>query len=72
MEAAVAEGEKPKPTNGKHDNGDRDPPVGVYCRWCWCQMMRVYWTRRALGGKIQRCRICLHCGKKTYTTETAK
>lgn len=52
------------------NDDDRAPPRGLYCRVCWCQWFRVYYTRRLSKGRVRRCRICQHCGKRLYTTET--
>lgn len=60
---AAAVAEAPKPANELRG--------GIECRWCGCRWLRVYRTSR-MAGKVVRCRVCQHCGKKTWTTEAAK
>lgn len=50
-------------------DADRAPPKGLYCRGCWGQLFKVWYTRSLSRGRIRRCRICEHCGKKMWTTE---
>lgn len=57
--------------NGTEIDPDRLPPRGLYCPGCWCQMLRVYYVRKALGRTV-RCRICQNCGRKVYTSEKTR
>ena len=42
---------------------------GIRCPKCNCADWRVYSTRRG-KGRIQRKRVCRHCGKEVLTFET--
>jgi transcriptional regulator NrdR family protein len=46
-----------------------DEPRGLVCEKCGCEHFRVFYTRRAPGGKIVRSRECRHCGRRVITYE---
>lgn len=52
---------------------DRKPASkrGLACRDCGCAHFRVLYTRRALGGRLLRRRVCRHCGRRVTTYEAA-
>lgn len=44
-------------------------PVGLVCRKCGCSDFRVYYVRHKPNGRIQRKRLCRHCGTPKVTWE---
>jgi len=48
-----------------------DPAVGLVCRGCGCQRLRVVYTRHRFGYTF-RMRECEHCGKRLQTKEKAE
>jgi len=50
-------------------NAAEDVPKGLVCRTCGCGHFRVLYTRRALGGRVLRRRICRYCERRVTTYE---
>jgi hypothetical protein len=48
-----------------------DPPdhVGLRCRRCAHEQLKVVYTRRRPGGKVDRRRECTKCGNRITTRE---
>jgi len=44
---------------------------GIECPRCGCRHFHVLYTRRSIGGRIQRRRECRHCGYRLTTIEHA-
>lgn len=53
----------------QHDKQEQ-PEAGLKCPVCWCADLRVESTR-PIGSRVQRRRVCRHCGNKFYTMESA-
>lgn len=45
------------------------PKRGLECPRCGCAHFRVLYTRRAVGGRLLRRRVCRHCGRRFTTYE---
>jgi transcriptional regulator NrdR family protein len=43
--------------------------LGLSCRACGCQHLRVVYLRRLPKGQVLRRRACRHCGKRVSTRE---
>jgi len=43
--------------------------VGLHCRRCGHQQLKVVYTRRRPGGKVDRRRECRKCGTRISTRE---
>jgi transcriptional regulator NrdR family protein len=58
-----------------HDSSHEppDPPdhVGLCCRRCGHQQLKVIYTRRVAGGIVVRRRECTKCGGRVSTVERA-
>ncbi len=52
------------------DDADRAADErGIECPRCGCRHFHVLYTRRSIGGRIQRRRECRHCGYRLTTVE---
>jgi transcriptional regulator NrdR family protein len=47
----------------------QEAPKGLVCRTCGCRHFRVLYTRRAVGERLLRRRMCRHCGRRITTYE---
>jgi len=46
-----------------------DEGRGLCCRKCGCRDLRVIYTRRIGGARLQRRRECRYCGTRMTTSE---
>jgi transcriptional regulator NrdR family protein len=52
---------------GLEKDGER---LGLSCRACGCQHLKVIYLRRLPKGQVLRRRECRHCGRRTSTRES--
>ena len=55
----------------KREGLERDgAKLGLCCKACGCQHLRVVYLRRLPGAQVLRRRECRHCGRRTSTRES--
>lgn len=58
---------KPRKTLAEMAEGAE--PMGLVCRACGCRDFRVVRVMHKVQGRIQRKRVCRHCGTPKITVE---